>query len=96
MDTTLWNMDNLQRIRKIEVVPLTIRSAIKLPNGDSAYTTSQGLIILDEDFNCIGRCEIWGFNILLLLSNETIALTNNGKPNPEILIFDYNNNYNDY
>jgi WD40 repeat protein len=93
MDTSLWNMNNLQRIKTIKVAPLTIRSAIKLPNGHSAYTTSQDLTILNEDFNHIGRYEIWDFNILLLLSNETMALTNNGKPNPEILIFDYNNNY---
>jgi hypothetical protein len=87
-DTSFWNMNNLQRIRTIKVAPLTIRSAIKLPNGHSAYTISQDLTILDEDFNLIWRYQIWNFNILLLL-NETMALTNNGEVNPEILIFDY-------
>jgi hypothetical protein len=59
-DTSLWNMNNLRRIRTIKVAPLTIRSAIKLPNGHSAYTTSQDLTILDEDFIYIGRYEISG------------------------------------
>jgi hypothetical protein len=67
MDTSFWNMNNLQRMRIIEVAPLTITSAIKLPNGHSAYTTSQDLTILDENFKCIKSYNIWGPNILLLL-----------------------------
>jgi hypothetical protein len=50
MGTSLWKMNNLQLIKTIEVAPLTITSAIKLPNGHSAYTTSQDLTILDEFF----------------------------------------------
>jgi WD40 repeat protein len=91
--SSLWSRDDLQLVKTMKVSPYTIRYAIKLPNGHSAYSTSQDLTILDENFNCIENFEILGFNILLLLSNETMALTNNGEPNPEILIFDYNKDY---